>query len=66
MSLEAAASGSHLRDRGPLLTQNTSVCWGQKWGSVEEAQHLATNLLSAGLVVVHDASSGGHHDLAEL
>jgi hypothetical protein len=39
---------------------------GAKTGSVEEAQHLATNLLSAGLVVVHDASSGGHHDLAEL
>merc|ERR1712127_897290 len=32
---------------------------------VEEAEHLATNLLPTSLLVVHDAGRGGHHDLPE-
>merc|ERR1719223_2614330 len=34
--------------------------------SVEEAKNLATGLLSAGLLVVHDAVGGGHDHVAEL
>eukprot|EP00636_Phaeomonas_parva_P018446 CAMPEP_0118852192 /NCGR_PEP_ID=MMETSP1163-20130328/1312_1 /TAXON_ID=124430 /ORGANISM="Phaeomonas parva, Strain CCMP2877" /LENGTH=147 /DNA_ID=CAMNT_0006784601 /DNA_START=27 /DNA_END=470 /DNA_ORIENTATION=- len=33
---------------------------------VEEADDLATRLTAAGLVVVHDAESGGEHNVAEL
>lgn len=33
---------------------------------VEEAKDLATGLLAAGLVVVHDAESGGQHNNTEL
>lgn len=33
---------------------------------IEEAQNLATGVLAAGLLVVHDAEGGGEHNLAEL
>lgn len=33
---------------------------------VEETNDLASNVLSAGLLVVHDASGGGENDVAEL
>lgn len=33
---------------------------------VEEADDLASDVLSAGLLVVHDASGGGEDDVAEL
>lgn len=33
---------------------------------VEEADDLASNVLAAGLLVVHDASRGGQDDVAEL
>ena len=33
---------------------------------VEEAEELASNVLAAGLLVVHDTSGGGQDDVAEL
>merc|ERR1711865_284212 len=33
---------------------------------IEEAKHLASNLLSTGLLVVHDTRSGGEHDVSKL
>lgn len=34
--------------------------------SVEEAEDLATGVLAAGLLVVHDAERGRQHDVSEL
>ena len=34
--------------------------------SVEVAEHFATNMLSFGLLVVHDAEGGGEDDKAKL
>ena len=43
-----------------LSTANFVVCL------VEEANDLAGNVLSSGLLVVHDTSRGGQDDVAEL
>lgn len=34
--------------------------------SIEEAENLATGVLAASLLVIHDTERGGQHDVPEL
>lgn len=62
---QQAKGGCHALS--PAQLKKSSLVDDLIWqSSVEEAEDLATGVLAAGLLVVHDAERGRQHDVSEL